>query len=47
MQAQLKEYSDKANRAEEGVKDIALKAIESAAKIKTIAERPDAVSNKE
>lgn len=47
MQAQLKEYSDKANRAEEGVKDIALKAIESAAKIKTFGERPDTVSNKE
>jgi hypothetical protein len=47
MQAQLKEYGDKANRAEEGVKDIAMKAIESAAKIKTFAERTETMSNKE
>ena len=36
LQVQVKEYGDKANRAEEGVKDIAFKAIESAAKAKTI-----------
>ncbi len=47
MQAQLKEYGDKANRAEEGVKDIAMKAIESTAKIKTFTERPETVSSKE
>ncbi len=44
MQAQLKEYGDKANRAEEGVKDIAMKAIESTAKIKTFTERPEPVA---
>ncbi|MFA7492681.1 MAG: hypothetical protein WCZ43_04095, partial [Proteiniphilum sp.] len=32
MQAQLKEYGDKAAHAEEGVRDIAVKAIESASK---------------
>ncbi|HCC85450.1 MAG: hypothetical protein XD92_1647 [Proteiniphilum acetatigenes] len=47
MQTQLKEYGDKANRAEEGVKDIAMKAIESAAKMKPFAERPEPVSSKE
>jgi hypothetical protein len=36
LQTQIKEYSEKANRAEAGVKDIAFKAIESAAKAKTI-----------
>lgn len=36
LQIQVKEYNDKAVRAESGVKDIAMKAIESAAKSKTI-----------
>lgn len=36
QQALIKEYGEKANRAEAGVKDIAVKAIESAAKSKTI-----------
>jgi len=36
LQAQVKEYGEKANRAEEGVKDIAVKAIENAAKTKMI-----------
>ena len=43
LQVQVKEYGEKANRAEEGVKDIAFKAIESAAKAKTI-ERIETVS---
>lgn len=36
QQELIKEYGEKANRAEAGVKDIAVKAIESAAKTKTI-----------
>ncbi len=36
MQAQVKEYSQKAAHAEAGVRDIAVKAIESAAKSKTV-----------
>jgi len=34
QQEQLKEYADKANRAEAGVKDIAVKAIENASKVR-------------
>ena len=33
QQEQLKEYTDKANRTEANVKDIAVKAIENASKI--------------
>ena len=36
LHTQVKEYGEKANRAEEGVKDIAVKAIENAAKTKMI-----------
>jgi len=36
LQEQLKEYAEKANRAEAGVKDIAVKAIENASKIRMI-----------
>ena len=43
LQVLVKEYGEKANRAEAGVKDIAFKAIESAAKAKTI-ERIESVS---
>ncbi|MDR1983839.1 MAG: hypothetical protein LBQ28_03330 [Prevotellaceae bacterium] len=34
LQAQLKEYADKANRAEAGVKEIAVKAIENSSKVR-------------
>jgi hypothetical protein len=46
LQVQVKEYSEKATNAEAGVRDIAVKAIESAAKIKTI-ERIESLSSKE
>ena len=36
QQGQLKEYADKANRAEAGVKDIAVKAIENASKVRMV-----------
>lgn len=42
LQIQVKEYGDKANRAEDGVKDIAVKAIESASKIKVL-EKPESM----
>jgi len=41
LQVQLKEYADKANRAEANVKDIAVKAIENASKIRMITSKPD------
>jgi len=41
QQEQLKEYADKANRAEANVKDIAVKAIENASKIRMITAKQD------
>ncbi|MDR1103162.1 MAG: hypothetical protein LBL42_05335 [Tannerella sp.] len=41
QQAQLKEYTDKANRAEANVKDIAVKAIENASKVRMFTARPE------
>jgi hypothetical protein len=41
QQAQLKEYTDKANRAEANVKDIAVKAIENASKIRMFPVKPE------
>ena len=41
QQEQLKEYADKANRAEANVKDIAVKAIENASKIRMITAKPE------
>jgi hypothetical protein len=41
QQEQLKEYTDKANRAEANVKDIAVKAIENASKIRMFAARAE------
>jgi len=38
---QLKEYADKANRAEASVKDIAVKAIENASKIRMVSAKPE------
>jgi len=38
---QLKEYTDKANRAEANVKDIAVKAIENASKVRMITAKPE------
>jgi len=45
QQEQLKEYADKANRAEAGVKDIAMKAIENAQKIRMITTKPEKEDN--
>ena len=45
QQEQLKEYSDKANRAEANVKDIAVKAIENASKIRMITAKPEKEDN--
>ena len=41
QQEQLKEYADKANRAEANVKDIAVKAIENASKIRMFTTKPE------
>jgi hypothetical protein len=41
QQAQLKENTDKANRAEANVKDIAVKAIENASKVHTFTVKPE------
>jgi hypothetical protein len=41
QQAQLKEYTDKANRAEANVKDIAVKAIENASKVRMFPVKPE------
>ncbi|HBK30596.1 MAG TPA: hypothetical protein DDZ78_03090 [Porphyromonadaceae bacterium] len=46
LQAQVKEYGEKASHAEAGVRDIAVKAIENAARAKTI-ERIESSSSKE
>jgi len=45
QQEQLKEYADKANRAEANVKDIAVKAIENAQKIRMITTKPEKEDN--
>jgi hypothetical protein len=45
QQAQLKEYTDKANRAEANVKDIAVKAIENASKIRMFTAKPEKEDN--
>ena len=42
---QLKEYTDKANRAEANVKDIAVKAIENASKIRMFTAKPEKEEN--
>jgi hypothetical protein len=41
LQAQLKEYADKANRAEASVKDIAVKAIENSSKVRMFTAKPE------
>jgi len=45
QQEQLKEYADKANRAEANVKDIAVKAIENASKIRMFTTKPEKEDN--
>lgn len=45
QQEQLKEYADKANRAEANVKDIAVKAIENASKIRMFTAKPEKEDN--
>ena len=45
QQEQLKEYTDKANRAEANVKDIAVKAIENASKIRMFTTKPEKEDN--
>ena len=45
QQEQLKEYSDKTNRAEANVKDIAVKAIENASKIRMFTAKPEKEDN--
>ncbi|MDR0682891.1 MAG: hypothetical protein LBG15_13745 [Dysgonamonadaceae bacterium] len=45
QQAQLKEYTDKANRAEANVKDIAVKAIENASKVRMFTAKPEKEDN--
>ena len=45
QQDQLKEYTDKANRAEANVKDIAVKAIENASKIRMFTAKPEKEDN--
>jgi hypothetical protein len=45
QQAQLKEYTDKANRAEASVKDIAVKAIENASKVRMFTTKPEKEDN--
>jgi hypothetical protein len=45
QQAQLKEYTDKANRAEANVKDIAVKAIENSSKVRMFTAKPDKEDN--
>jgi len=41
----LKDFADKANRAEANVKDIAVKAIENASKVRMIAAKPEKEDN--
>ncbi|MDR1170837.1 MAG: hypothetical protein LBL24_00125 [Bacteroidales bacterium] len=45
QQVQLKEHADKANRAEANVKDIAVKAIENASKIRMFTAKPEKEDN--
>ena len=45
QQEQLKEYAEKANRAEANVKDIAVKAIENASKIRMFTTKPEKEDN--
>jgi hypothetical protein len=45
QQEQLKEYADKANRAEANVKDIAVKAIENASKVRMITTKSEKEDN--
>jgi hypothetical protein len=45
QQTQLKEYADKANRAEASVKDIAVKAIENASKVRMFTTKPEKEDN--
>jgi hypothetical protein len=45
QQAQLKEYTDKANRAEANVKDIAVKAIENASKVRMFTAKSEKEDN--
>jgi hypothetical protein len=45
QQEQLKEYAYKANRAEANVKDIAVKAIENASKIRMFIAKPKKEDN--
>ncbi|MDR3046943.1 MAG: hypothetical protein LBU51_04920 [Bacteroidales bacterium] len=45
QQAQLKEYTDKANRAEANVKDIAVKAIENSSKVRMVTAKPEKEDN--
>jgi hypothetical protein len=45
QQAQLKEYTDKANRAEANVKDIAVKAIENASKVRMFTTKSEKEDN--
>jgi hypothetical protein len=42
---QLKEYTDKANRAEANVKDIAVKAIENASKVRMFTSKSEKEDN--
>ena len=45
QQEQLKEYAEKANRAEANVKDIAVKAIENASKVRMFTAKPEKEDN--
>ncbi|MDR3339658.1 MAG: hypothetical protein LBT25_06140 [Candidatus Symbiothrix sp.] len=45
QQVQLKENTDKANRAEANVKDIAVKAIENSSKVHTFTVKPEKENN--
>ncbi|MDR3269274.1 MAG: hypothetical protein LBT83_09435 [Tannerella sp.] len=45
QQAQLKEYTDKANRAEANVKDIAVKAIENSSKVRMFTSKSEKEDN--
>ena len=45
QQEQMKEYAEKANRAEANVKDIAMKAIENASKIRMFTTKPEKEDN--
>lgn len=45
LQSQLKEYADKATRAESGVKEIAMKAIENSSKVRVYPSKPETGEN--